>query len=119
LGQTIRANGTPYRIVGIMPQAFAFPDNAKIWLAAQMDPLKAKRGEGAQYSVYGHLKPGITIDGASRDFAAIAARLAKDYKESNDKITAGVQGYVDAEIGPQPRQLLLTMLGAVFFVLLI
>jgi hypothetical protein len=30
-----------------------------------------------------------------------------------------VQPFVEAEIGPQPRQLLLTMLGAVFFVLLI
>src|SRR5439155_7777199 len=80
LGQTVRANAIPYRVVGVMPEGFAFPDNAKIWLPAQMDPLKSKRGEGTQYNVYGHLKPGVTIDGASSDFAAIAGRLAKEYK---------------------------------------
>jgi predicted permease len=119
LGQTIRANGTPYRVVGVMPAGFAFPDNAKIWLPAQMDPLTSKRGEGTQYTVYGHLKSGVTLDAATSDFAAIAKRLAKDYQESNENVTADVQDYVDAYIGPQPRQLLLTMLGAVFFVLLI
>jgi predicted permease len=119
IGQTVRANGTAYRVVGVMQAGFNFPDNAKIWLPAQMDPLASKRGEGTQYNVYGHLKAGMTIDGASSDFAAIAKRLAKDYKELNENITAGVQGFVDAEIGPQPKQLLYTMLGAVFFVLLI
>jgi putative ABC transport system permease protein len=118
IGQTIRANSVAYRIVGVMPQKFAFPNNARIWLPLQMD-LTGKRGAGTTYEVYGRLKPGVTLDGASSDFAAIAARLAKEYKESNDNITAGALGYVDANMGPQPKQLLLTMLGAVFFVLLI
>ena len=119
LGQTIRANGMPYTVVGVMPRGFAFPNNAKLWLPLQMDPFKTKRSESSEVEVFGRLKAGVTIDGASSDFAAIAARLAKDYKESNENITAGVHGYVDAAMGPQPRQLLYTMLGAVFFVLLI
>src|SRR3954469_20318001 len=118
IGQTIRANSVAYRVVGVMPKAFAFPNNARIWLPLPMD-LTGKRGLGTQYEVYGRLKNGVTLDGASSDFAAIAARLAKTYKESNENITAGVLGYVDANMGPQPKQLLLTMLGAVFFVLLI
>jgi putative ABC transport system permease protein len=119
LNTTIRANGVPYTIVGVMPEKFAFPQNAKIWLPFQGDPLVGKRGQGQSLETYGRLKPGVTIDQASADFAAIAARLAKDYKESNEHITASARDFVEAYIGPQPRRLLLTMLGAVFFVLLI
>src|SRR6185437_4364379 len=64
-------------------------------------------------------KPGVTLEQATADFSAIARRLQHEYKATNDGIDARVQGYVDAELGPQPRQLLFTMLGAVFFVLLI
>ena len=119
LNTTIRANGVPYTIVGVMPAQFAFPNNAKIWLPFQVDPLAGKRGQGQSLETYGRLRPGVTIDQASADVAAIAARLAKDYPESNEHITASVRNYVDAFIGPQPKRLLQTMLGAVFFVLLI
>lgn len=118
LNSTIRANGIPYTVVGVMPDQFAFPNNARIWLPFQNDPLLAKR-DGASLEVFGRLKPGVSIDQASADFAAIAQRLAGEYKATNEHITAAVQNYVDAFIGPQPRALLMTMLGAVFFVLLI
>jgi putative ABC transport system permease protein len=119
LNTTLRANGIPYAIVGVMPEKFEFPQNTKIWVPFQTDPLVGKRGQGQSLETFGRLKPGVTIDQASADFAAIAARLAKDYKESNEHITASAKNYVDAFIGPQPRSLLMTMLGAVFFVLLI
>ena len=119
IGTTIRANSIPYTVVGVMPEKFAFPQTSKIWLPFQGDPLAGKRGQGQNLETFGRLKPGVTMDQASADFAAIAGRLAKDYKESNEHITASVKNYVDASIGPQPRRLLVTMLGAVFFVLLI
>jgi predicted permease len=119
LNTTVRANGIPYTIVGVMPEKFEFPQNSKIWLPFQGDPLVGKRGQTQSLETFGRLKPGVTIDQASADFASIAGRLAKDYKESNEHITASARNYVDAFIGPQPRRLLLTMLGAVFFVLLI
>src|SRR6185312_5478955 len=40
-------------------------------------------------------------------------------KDSNDGFTASVRSFIDSSIGKNPRQLLMTMLGAVFFVLLI
>ena len=119
LNTTLRANGIPYTVVGVMPERFEFPQNTKIWVPFQGDPLVGKRGQGQSLETFGRLKPGVTIDQASADFAAIAGRLAKDYKESNEHITASARNYVDAFIGPQPRSLLMTMLGAVFFVLLI
>jgi putative ABC transport system permease protein len=119
IGKQIRVNGVPYSVVGVMPDGFAFPNNDKIWIPLQTNPLDGKRGQGLFVTAFGKLKPGMSLDRASVDMATIAKRLAAEYKESNEGFTAGTQAFVDNYIGKQPRQLLLTMLGAVFFVLLI
>jgi putative ABC transport system permease protein len=78
IGSTIRANGQPFTIVGVMPEHFMFPNNAAIWLPLPLDPLALKRGEGQGLTVVGLLKPGVTVAGATRDFNTIAKRLATD-----------------------------------------
>ncbi|HEY4218562.1 MAG TPA: ABC transporter permease [Gemmatimonadaceae bacterium] len=119
IGKNIRVNGVPYVVVGVMPSGFAFPNNDKIWIPLQTDPMGSKRGEGQFIQAIGKLAPGVSLDRANIDMATIAKRLADEYKESNEGFTASVQKFTDNYIGPQPRQLLYTMLGAVFFVLLI
>ena len=119
IGKALRANGVPYTIIGVMPEGFRFPDDAAIWLPLQLDPVALQRGQGNWLTVAGRLKDGVTVEQATADVSAIAQRLATQYKETNENITASVMDYVQAELGPEPRQLLYTMLGAVFFVLLI
>lgn len=119
IGEVLRANGQPFTVVGVLPEKYAFPDNSSIWLPLQPDPLSGKRGEGQSLSVIGMLKPGTSVDQAALDFASIAKRLQTEFKESNANYTADVKGFVDANIGPEPHQLLYSMLGAVFLVLLI
>ena len=119
IGHQLRVNGIPHTVVGIMPENFAFPDNDQIWVPLQTDPLASPRGQGQFLQVVGKLKPGVSLDQATVDLATISKRLAAEYKESNEGFTATVRGFVDQYIGNEPRQLLYTMLGAVFFVLLI
>jgi putative ABC transport system permease protein len=119
IGHQLRVNGVPHTVVGIMPENFAFPDNDQIWVPLQTDPLASPRGQGQFLSVIGKLKPGVSIDQGTVDLATISKRLAAEYKESNEGFTATVRNFVDQYIGNEPRQLLYTMLGAVFFVLLI
>ena len=119
IGKALRANGAPYTIIGVMPEGFRFPNDASIWLPLQLDPVALRRGQGNWLTVAGRLRDGVTMEQASTDVNAIAERLAAEYKETNENIGARVVGFVDAEMGPEPRQLLYTMLGAVFFVLLI
>jgi putative ABC transport system permease protein len=119
LNQVMRVNGQPFTIVGVLPEKYAFPDNADIWLPLQQDPLVGKRGEGQSLNVMGMLNPGTTVEQAAMDFAAIAKQLSVEFKESNENFTADVKPFVDAYIGPEPHQLLYSMLGAVFLVLLI
>lgn len=119
LGKNIRVNGIPYSVIGVMPDGFAFPNNDKIWLPMQTDPLVGKRGDGQYLQTVGKLKPGISLDQSNVDVATVAKRLASEYKESNEGFTASVMKFTDNYVGKEPRQLLFTMLGAVFFVLLI
>jgi predicted permease len=119
IGKTIRVNGVPTTVVGVMPDGFAFPQNDRIWIPLQTDPLATKRGQGQFLQVIGKRKPGVSLDQANVDVATIAKRLAAEYKDSNEGFSASVSSFTDSYIGKEPRQLLYTMLGAVFFVLLI
>ena len=119
IGHQLRVNGVPYTVVGVMPEHFAFPDDDQIWVPMQDDPLATVRGKGPFVQVVGKLKPNVSLDQATVDLATISKRLGAEYKDSNEGFTAIVHGFVDQYIGNEPRQLLYTMLGAVFFVLLI
>ena len=119
LNTIIRANGQSYTIVGVMPDGFRFPDDAAIWLPLQLARTPAVRTDGQWLNVGGRLKQGVTIAKAKSEFDVIGRRFQTLYKETNEGITAVIISFVDAEIGPDPPQLLFTMLGAVFFVLLI
>lgn len=119
IGRVLRANGVPHTIVGVMPEGYRFPDDAAIWLPLQLDPVGLPRGQGQWLTVVGRLREGVSEAQASADVDAVAARLATTWPETNRGIGASVMGFVKADMGPEPRQLLSTMLGAVFLVLLI
>jgi len=119
IGKNIRVNGVPYSVIGVMPDGFAFPNSDKIWVPQQADPLASERGQGLFLQVIGKLKPGVSLDQSNVDVATIASRLAAEYKETNGGFTTSVMKFTDNYVGKEPRQLLFTMLGAVFFVLLI
>ena len=118
VGRVLRANGAPFTIIGVMPQGYRFPDNADLWLPLQYD-RGMKRDSGQYLTVAGMLTPGVTVAQANADLGVIARRLQEQYPATNKGIGAVAQRFVDAELGPEPHQLLYTMLGAMFFVLLI
>ena len=119
IGKQLRANGLPYTIVGVMPEKFALPNNAQLWLPLQMDPLALKRDEGQSLNVMGRLRRGVTFEQADAEMRAIAKRIETEHEDTNEGITARVVTFMEGELGPEPRQLLFTMLGAVMLVLLI
>src|SRR4029079_12578601 len=84
VGKQVRMNGQPYTVIGVMPEGFAFPNNDRLWVPLQTDPLASKRGEGQNIQAFGKLKPGVTLDQAAVDVATIGKRLAAEYKESNE-----------------------------------
>jgi len=119
IGKSIRANGVPYTVVGIMPPKFVYPHSQQIWMPIQLDPTKLERGAGQWMELTARLKPGVSLDAATADVDGIAKRIAAEFKQSNEGITAAAHPIIESLMGPQLRPLLFTMLGAVFLVLLI
>lgn len=119
IGQTIRANGVPTTIVGVMPPRFEFPFRQDIWVPLALDVVGTPRGSGMTLEVFGRLADGITMEAAALEINAIAKRLALEYPETNEGVVAHVQPFTKEFVGDEPTAMLYTMLGAVFFVLII
>ena len=119
LGKPITLDGEAYTVVGIMPPAFKFAPfwatHAELWVPDAFGDSIHDRG-GNHLRVFARLKPDVTLQQARAEMAAITGRLEKHYPASNRgvAVTPLKQNVVGDIETP-----LLTLLGAVGFVLLI
>src|SRR5262245_5666575 len=122
VGRSVRINGKPATIAGVMPPGFAFPTNEQIWLPlfSEFPPLPRNDPRAVNPAIIGLIKPDVSLDQANAEFTAIAKRFAAEYPDSNKQFNTGqVQRLIDA-FTPRPlRGTLLTMLGFCVGVLLI
>jgi putative ABC transport system permease protein len=78
VGKTMDIGGTSREIVGVMPARFRFPTSeTQLWLPAQL--ARDGYGEGFSWNAIARLKPGVTIEEAQRDFAAVLPRIVELY----------------------------------------
>src|SRR5213082_4213245 len=126
VGQSVRINGKPATIIGVMPPGFKFPFSEELWTPLYNEFPPVPRGGlflGANNrapAIMGRLQPGVTIDQANAEFIALARHLAEDNPKTNQNFTsASVQPLLNAFTGVQLRQIVWAMLAAVILVLLI
>lgn len=117
IGQTVRVNGVPTEVIGVMGPRFGFPNSQHAWMPLTISPPET-RGAGTFVSVIGRLRPGATEQQAMAELAGISAQLAAEHPENTDT-RAAVAPFVRTTIGNEVVSILFTMLGAVFGVLLI
>ena len=120
LGTSVMLEGEPYDIIGVMPESFIQPlFEADQWVPLAFDEEDLTTQRGAHYlTVLARLKPELTIEAASSDIEAIAARLEEEYPDSNLGWSATVRSLREATVG-DVRPAFLILLGAVGLVLLI
>ncbi len=120
IGQTVQIDGTTRRVTGVMPPGFAYPDRTVLWLPLAFSDTALSTQRGAHYlDVVARLKPGVSIDAASRDIDALARRLATTYPRTNKDHGARAMSLRESLVGPASRTALLILLGAVALVALI
>jgi putative ABC transport system permease protein len=119
VGKAIRLDGDSYRVAGIMPAAFRFPeDGPDVWVPLAF-PAEVSTQRGAHYlSVIGRLRAGVTLEQANAEVRSIAERLARQYRDTNEGHGAVARPLRESLV-TGVRPLLLTLLGAVAFVTLI
>jgi putative ABC transport system permease protein len=65
LGKTLRLNGIPHEIIGVLPRAAEFPFETRVWTPLQGDP--AQRFTNYAYDAVARLKPGVSAADAEKD----------------------------------------------------
>jgi predicted permease len=124
VGQSVRINGKAATIIGIMPENFKFPQAEQLWVPLYNEfpvlPREDPRAGNSSPQVMGRLKEGVSFDQVNAEFSALAKRIAKDNPKTNEQLTsANVQPLLNTFTGPQLRQMIYAMLGAVLLVLVI
>lgn len=122
LGRRLTIEGVPATVIGVMPEQFAgMIDDPVVWVPAArfVGPAVDDREQRQIDVVVGRLAPGVGIEEARAEIAAVAARIDAMYPTPTGRRGAGLEPLRDEFFGPPLRRLLLLMLGAVSFVLLI
>ena len=129
LRRTIALDGSPYRIVGVLPASFHFPSGEQLGPLMAFDPhlaffkplgLDTKKMNllgGFDYVAIGRLKPGVTPSEASAELNVIQAQIAKDAKQNVDLQAQLLP--MEAQVVGSARRGLILLLAAVGAVLLI
>src|SRR5262245_2344039 len=104
VGKTISLNGFGYTVIGVAVEGFAgtvIGEKADLWVPftmwRQVEPRMVSDSvywktdwfgerDAAWMNAFGRLKPGVTIEQAQADLSTIAARLARDYPQTNRRI---------------------------------
>src|SRR5580658_5980808 len=120
LGKSLTLNAASCAVVGVMAGNFHFRDDAQVfipneqWNGVELHSRESHPG----LRVIGRLKPGITIQAAQAEMAAIASGLARQYPATNAGHGAQVVRWKD-DMVQYIRPTLLLLVGAVGFVLII
>ena len=121
VGRTLRINGQPATIVGVMPEGMKFGDNAgsELWLPFIPTDAQLAR-DRRMLNVFGRLAPGVDAATAATEIDGIAKRI----KSANPDQTKGLAGgqletFIERFLGGAARPMFITVMGAVVFVLLI
>jgi putative ABC transport system permease protein len=129
LGTTIRLDGEPHTIVGIMPAGFQFPIQTEAHdlyvtiardarkLHEEDEPNTTQRGNHYLQAL-GRLKPGVSVEQGRAELRTIAAALEQQYPETNTRFSVAVFPLRDDLVGDVSGGLYV-LFGAVACVLLI
>ena len=119
VGATVRLDGVPHTVIGVMPESFRFPTReTELWKPHADSPIDLTDRSNNYLKVVGRLKPGATVEGALAEVQTIAARLAEQYPESNRETSANVYRLQDG-ISSRSRTLVLALCGAALCILLL
>lgn len=119
LGRTVRLDGVPHVVIGVMPPGFHFPDrDAQLWRPLQLVEEDYVERENNYLEAVGRLAPGVTFERARADLDAVVERLARAYPETNEE--TGVSFFrMRDQFSPRLRLMLQALCGASLCILLL
>jgi putative ABC transport system permease protein len=117
IGRALTVNGQPYTVVGVVQERIKFPELAEVWLPLEPGEAKAHR-DWRNYNFVARLAPNATASQAQARIVGTMRQLEERFGDTNKGWTGWLEPYRE-NVARDVRPVMLTMLGAVAFVLLI
>ncbi|CAN5823258.1 ABC transporter permease [soil metagenome] len=117
VGQGIRLDGELWTVVGVVSAEAEIIGRSSIWAMRPISVRPTRSFHGL--SAVGRLEPGVSLEAARAEIAAVAAGLAKEYPQTNTGRGVTLEPLRDTLIGGDLRQTAMLFLGVVGFVLII
>ncbi len=121
IGRVVNFGNQPYTVIGVMPPEMFSPRTVEVWFPLMRrtdDAMWQARDNHPGLFGWGRLKDGVTMEKALAELKQIAARLSKQYPDSNSNVSVTVSPLLENQVG-EYRASLTLLLGAVALVLLI
>ena len=91
IGQSIRINGAPATVVGIVSDRSGIPSTAQAWLPlVQMPDLATQRRDVRTLRVFGRVRDGVATTSARIEVEGVMERVQSDHPETNAKVRGRV-----------------------------
>jgi putative ABC transport system permease protein len=116
VGKPLNVKSGQYRIAGVMPPGFTFPDDVDVWLRLNWDLTRHSRGAHFMEAV-ARMRPGTTLEQASSELSRLSRRLGAENPSTNNGWNVYPAPLLDDMLGYY-RPALLVLVGAVMLVLL-
>ena len=131
LGRTLRLDGIPYQVVGVMPQGFTYPnksdlkygngqiDMTQLWVPSALTARQQGNRDDSNGYVIARLKAGVTLAEAQVEIKTLMVHLGSLHGQPFSVGWTGlVRPFRENVLGPV-RPLMWLLMGAVGLVLLI
>ena len=90
VGRTIHLNGVAYRILGVMPFGFTFPDRSALWVPLALGTADQAQRDNHYLQVFGLLRPGVSLQSARQEMTDISLQLEHEYPATNRGLSTSI-----------------------------
>ena len=119
VGRTVRINGVPYEIVGVMGREFQYPTAAGLWVPMLLGPPDLTSHDAMFLTAVGRLRPGVSAAEATAELNVIARGIARRNPRNHEHRGAVAEPMADNINGNAVRPIMTMLMGAALFVLLL
>ena len=118
IGRTLRLDDLPHTIVGVAAPGRPFSFDLDITIPLRPNPEEDSR-LNHEVSVYGRLKPGVTLAAADAELKAVSAQIWREHPDLDEGWSTRLLPFGNELVNERTRTGLYVLLGAVGLLLLI
>jgi putative ABC transport system permease protein len=89
------------QVIGVLPPRFRFtyPEDTEIWIALPFADVAQATPQALLYRVVARLKPGVSVEAANSEMAAVVASMQSAFPKSYDRMQAWVEPVHEWSLG--------------------